>query len=214
MFKSVLVAAAILISSPTFVFSQDISFLFGGGLPQAGGGPATSTFVSDGQASSGSVNIYSNLGFDFDAGDLNFFSSNTSVASITGGETFNLSAAIGARFDRFDLTVEADGSEGNLFSVSILNFGIDQALVQFDPYFDSTVGLNGSFLLARVDFDIVGTGTAEFSFGLGELGFIELPANALTPTFGTATLEVIPEPSSAIVLMVGCVAVVARRKRA
>ena len=60
----------------------------------------------------------------------------------------------------------------------------------------------------------MGAGSTEFSFGLGDLGIIQLPDIAVETTFGNATLvTAIPEPSSAIVLILGSVAVLARRKR-
>ena len=83
-------------------------------------------------------------------------------------------------------------------------------LHRFCHFFDSIDGT----LLATVDFDIVGAGTTEFSFALGDLGIVALPDIAIDPTFGSATLVVgVPEPSSAVVLILGSVAVIARRKR-
>ena len=225
MFKSVMIAAAILISCPALVFSQDIFFLFGGSLPEAGGGPATNSLFFDDTVSSGSVNIYTRSGFNFDAADLNFFSSDASVAQITGGEVFNpmvsfggiggdVGGFFGPRFDSAVITAGAGGASANLFAVSVL--GINGATIFLppgNPFFDSTIGPFGSTLLARLDYDIVGTGTAEFSFGLGAQGVLALPATVLDPTFGNATLTSVPEPSSSIALMVGCVAMIARRKK-
>lgn len=223
MFKSVMIAAAILISCPALVFSQDISFLFGGSLPEAGGGPATNSLFFDGTVSSGSVNIYSRFGLRFDAADLNFSISDTSVAQITGGEAFNppFNEGFGPfRFDDAVLTTDANGSSGNFFAAAVIgSVGVGNNPVQpiffplGDPLFDPTVGPEGSFLLARVDYDIVGAGTAEFSLELGAQGVLELPDVALNPTFGSATLTSVPEPSSSIALMVGCVAMIARRKK-
>ena len=218
MFKKVLVAAAIALACPAFVFAQDINFLFGGNIAEAGGnGPgASDLLVDDSTVTSGSVNIFAAPGFDFDAADLNFFSSDTSVATITGGQAFNPTNAINQiRFDGDPaFTTEADGSGGNLFAVRVLGSGVDTVLSQFDPLFDATDGA----LVARIDFDIIGEGTTEFTLGIGDSGFFELPATPLTPTFGSATLTVdtgaaVPEPSSAILLILGSVAMVARRKR-
>lgn len=211
MFKRVLFSAAILISCPAFVFSQDISFLFGGGLPEAGGGIAQSTLTDLVNVNSGSVNIYSAAGFNFDAIDLDFFSSDASVAQITGGEAFNPTTIVGDRFDISRLTVAADGASGNLFSVRVLGAPLPGFLTgENDPLFDPLVG---ALFLARVDYDIVGPGEVEFSFGLGDQGIVELPNISLSPTFGNATLTVVPEPSSAIMLIMGCAAMAARRKR-
>jgi len=221
MFKRVLIAAAILAACPAFVFSQDIFFQFGGSLPEAGGVPATSSLLlGDTGNASGSVNLYSTVGFDFDASDINFFSSDTNVAIITGGEGFN--PEIFNNFTRFDaavISVEEDGSQGNFFAVNVQPFGgpfgpvINPPAPIPDPLTDPTLN---AILLARVDFEIVGSGTTEFSLALGTQGIIQLPNVILSPTFGSATLEVsaIPEPSSAMALMMGCVAILARRKRA
>ena len=229
MFKKILVAAAITLACPALIFAQDINFLFGGTLPEAGAPtPATDELMVDLSVTSGSVNIYSTSGFNFDALDLDFFSSNTNVAVITGGEGFNpVVGPIGDRFDSSTVTVPTDdgmgnpitpGSTGNLFSVAVLGTGIDEGFAAFDPLFDANTGpagSAGSFLLARIDYDIVGQGTTEFSFGLGDQGILVLPATPLNPTFGNATLTVgVPEPSSARLLIFGSVGLFARRRRA
>ena len=230
MFKKILVAAAITLACPALIFAQDINFLFGGTLPEAGAPtPATDELMVNLGVTSGSVNIYSTSGFNFDALDLDFFSSNTNVAVITGGEGFNpVVGPIGDRFDSSTVTVPTDdgmgnpitpGSTGNLFSVAVLGTGIDAGFAPFDPLFDANTGpagSAGSFLLARIDYDIVGQGTTEFSFGLGDQGVLQLPGTALNPTFGNATLTVtgVPEPSSALLLIFGSVGLFARRRRA
>ena len=217
MLKTALVAAAIALACPASVFAQDINFLFGGNVAEAGGnGPGSNALtVTDPSVTSGSVNIFAAPGFDFDAADLDFFSSDTSVAQITGGEAFNPTVAGIPRFGGGDptLTVDAGGGSGNLFAVQVIaGFGFDTVLSEFDPLFDAVDG----FLVARVDFDILAQGTTEFSFGLGDKGFFEVPGNPRNPTFGSATLVVntVPEPSSAIWLIFGSVAMIARRKRA
>ena len=211
MFKEVLVAAAIALACPASVFAQDINFLFGGNVAEAGGnGPGSNVLtVTDPSVTSGSVNIFVAPDFGFDAADLNFFSSDTSVAQITGGEAFNPTVIPGQRFDVATLTVDVGGGSGNLIAIGVLN---DNFPSPFDPLLDAVDG----FLIARVDFDILAQGTTEFSFGLGDQGLFELPNITLNPTFGSATLEVntVPEPSSAIWLILGSVAMIARRKRA
>ena len=117
---------------------------------------------------------------------------------------------IGDRFDSSDITVAADGASGNLFSVSVLGTGLNPAFIPFDDDADDADG----FFLASIDYEIVGNGTTEFSFALG-LGIFNLPDIFILPTFGSATLVVgVPEPSSAILMIMGSVAMVARRKRA
>ena len=62
----------------------------------------------------------------------------------------------------------------------------------FDPLFDPSVGPDGSFLLARVDYAVVGIGEAQFAMGLGDQGINELPDTALSPLFGNATFSSVP----------------------
>ena len=46
MFKKVLVAAAVLLACPAFVFAQgEINFLFGGSVAAAGGTPGTNSLL-------------------------------------------------------------------------------------------------------------------------------------------------------------------------
>ena len=89
-------------------------------------------------------------------------------------------------------------------------------VVPTDSNSDFRAGANG-FLLAQVDFDIVGSGTANFDFILGEFGIANSAVGPLNPDFAgstaTVTVEAIPEPSSTVLLILGAVGVVARRRR-
>ena len=223
MFKKALVAVTVALACPTFVFAQNnIDFLFGGSpdstgalLPEAGApNPASNAQTVDISTTSGSVNIYvAPDSFGILAADINFFSSDTSVAQITGGTAFNPTTIFGERFDSSVVTVDGSGASGNLFSVAVLGrtTGIDPNLGQFDPQFNDVDG----FLLARVDYNIVGAGTTEFSFDLGPLGILATPLGITIDTvFNSATLTVVPEPSSALLLILSSVAMVARRRRA
>ena len=226
MFKKVLVAAAIALACPALIFAQDVNFLFGGGqnfndpaqAPAGTGTPAstTSTIGPGVVGTSGSINVFSTSGFMFDAFDVDIFSSDPSVAQITGGTFFNPTADLvgDERFDSAMVTATPGGESGVLFAVNVLNNGVGSPVNEmFDPLFDSTDG----FLLATVDFDIVGAGTTDFSFALGDLSIVDLPDIDVgaAATFGTASLTVIdvPEPSSAILLIFGSVAMIARRRR-
>ena len=213
MFRKVLVAAAILIASPSVVSAQDIfwSFDSGSAVDSAVGLPNTS----------GTAYIFSDGLFGFDAIDLNFSSSNTSALLFTGGTTFNptFNAVGGMRFDSSVITIDPNGDTGNLFAVNVAQNGVNPALGPlFDPGFDANVGPNGAFLLAEVDFELFG-GTATLDFSLGDQGALQLPSIILDPTFGSATHTgtgddgCIPEPSSLALLMLGSVGLVGRRKR-
>ena len=213
MFKKILVAATIVLVCPALVFAQgEINFLFGGSVAAAGGTPGVNALTEAPGAigSTGTINIFASPDSDINAIDLDFFSSNTGVAQITGGTAINPNTAIGDRFDSSVVTVEPDGASGNLFSVSVLGTGLNPAFIGFDDDADEADG----FFLASIDYEIVGTGTTEFSFAPGPQGLFNLPDIVVTPTFGTATLTVdVPEPSSAILLALSSIAVVARRRR-
>ena len=214
MFKKILVAAAIVLVCPAFVFAQgEINFLFGGSVAATGGTPGV-TSLEEGPAAigtTGTINIFASPDSDINAIDLDFFSSDTSVAVITGGTAINPTTMIGDRFDSSDITVAADGASGNLFSVSVLGTGLNPAFITFDEDAD----MDDGFFLAAIDYEIVGAGTTEFSFAEGPQGLFNLPDIVVTPTFGTASLTVtdVPEPSSAILLMFSSIVVVARRRR-
>jgi hypothetical protein len=206
-----LVAIAVLAVSPAFVCSQDLFVLFDQGADASN---ATTATTAD---ESGSAYIYSSFGFDYDAIILDFSSSDSSVFQVTGGELFNptftIEGFIGcARFtpgtdvrrrpplNNFGLVAISLGAGlVDLTNASDIQntFGIRSSLVMYDPGFDPSVGPNGAFLLARVDFDIVGEGTANLELGLpwDDLS-VALIGQADTtyvfPTLGAATLTVGP----------------------
>lgn len=213
MLKRVLLAAAVMVASPALVSAQDIFWSFDADSAQA------STVAPVGTVS-GTAYIFSSPTFGFDAIDLNLTSSDTSVLQITGGAGINpvFDAVGGTRFDSSevtattdDVTGELDGN-GNLFAVNVAQNGVNTALGPlFDPGFVDGVGV----LLAEVDFTVVGPGEATLGFALGDQGALQLPLIELFPTFGEGsfTAEGIPEPSSAALLIIGSIGLVARRKR-
>ena len=229
MFKKALFAAAILVvSSPAFVSAQDFFFSF----DEFSRVPTTT--VSSNTAT-GSLFIFADENLDFQQLDLDFTNDNSSVVSFTGGVVFNSGAVLsglasdapGGTFTLFSLlnpNPPADGSapgvtptDGRLFASSFLTPG--QAPVGVVTGYglatNFRAGANG-FLLAQVDFDIVGPGTSNFSFIPGALGIINDGVGQLdvdlTAT-GSITVEAIPEPSSSILLMLAATAMVARRRR-
>ena len=220
MIKNFLIAAALVIASPALVFSQDVFWSFDSASAQ-------STTAQDGMADgvTGTAFIFVDGLFALDALDLNFTSSDSSVLLLTGGvgtnPTFN--AVGGMRFDSSVVTIDpaATGTNdnGNLFSVNVAQNGINPALGPlFDPDFDANVGPNGATLIASIDYQLVGNGTATLDFSLGSQGALQLPDIILDPAFGSGTLTatnvgVIPEPSSAAMLVLGSIGLVARRRR-
>lgn len=211
MVKNFLIAAALLIASPAMVFSQDIFWSF---APDS----ATNTAVGV-VGTSGTAYIFSDQPFGFDAIDLDFNSSDSAVLLLTGGaERNDPFAVIGSTaFNSSIVTVDAGGATGSWFAVNATQNGITPDVSPlFNPHFDAGVGPNGAVLLASVDYDIVGEGAATLGFSLGPQGALELPSSILSPTFGSATLTGIadvPEPSSAVLLVLGTAGLVSRRRR-
>ena len=205
MLKRFLFAVAAMAVCSTGVFAQDLFLNFGDGT--------TSTQeLSEG---SGTVGIYARNGFDFSAAEFSFTSSDTSVASFTGGTGLN--PAVGPFGDRFDVdptveTTSADGSSGRFIGVGILGLGVASAFSAFDPTFDAELD---AFLLGTVDFDLAGVGEVEFDLVPSGNGVLS-GGVLVDPAFGGASLTVttaVPEPSSAILLALGFAGFAARRRR-
>ena len=172
MFKRALIASAILIASTPYASAQDIFWSFS---PTEVVSTSTVDFV---QAGVGSVYIFSDGLFSFDALDLDFTLSDPSVIRFTGGESFNPTFNVigGTRFDFSELTIDSTAASGKLFSLNVIQNGVNAALgPMFDPDFEAGIGLNGAFLLARVDYEIVGrNSTVDLDFTLGFQGALEL----------------------------------------
>ena len=213
MLNKFLIAAAIVFASPSFIFADDIFFAFGQGAAATDTSSAT---TADG---SGSVYIFSDLNFAFDAADLDFTVSDGSVVELTGGQGFNPTFNLigDTRFDSSvvsrDEVLDANGNplldasgapiesttDGRFLGINITQNGVNPALSPtFDPGFDSAVGVDGAVLLARVDYNIVGVGTTDFAFTLGTNGVVLLDdaepdgTLILNPTLGSGTLTVGP----------------------
>ena len=229
MFKKALFAAALLVaSSPAFVSAQD-SFFFS--FDQGAATPTTTVANTD-IGSTGSLFIFADENLDFNQLDIDFNNDNAGVVSFTGGVVFNDGAPLsgaaaeapGGSFTSFSLLDPAGpggvtATDGRLFATSFLSAG--QVPGSGASNFES--GANG-FLLAQVDYNIVGAGTANFSFITGDLGVVNDGVGQVPVTFGTGSLTVegdggggdppvIPEPSSAILLILGAAGMAARRRR-
>lgn len=208
MLNKFLVAAAIVIASPTFVSAQQLFWSLD-----------SSALASTGTATvgaTGSAFIFSDGLLGFNAIDLDFLVSDPSVILFTGGQAFNptFNTIGGTRFDSSSLTFDPGSAGGSLFSVNLMQNGVDPALGPlFDPGFESGVGPNGAVLLARVDYDVVGLGAAELNLVQNPGDFVGGGPDFAPFTVGTATITAVPEPSSALVLVFGFLGVVARRKR-
>ena len=202
-------------SSPAFVSAQDFFFSF----DEFSRAPTTTVGSN---TATGSVFIFRDENLDVTQLDLDFTNDNSSVVSFTCGVVFNdgapnsglaASAPGGAEFTSFDL-LDPNGpggitpTDGRLFATSFLP--IPSPL----PNPDLRPGANG-VLLARVDFDVIGAGTANFDFIPDAFGIVVEGIGPFDPDFatGSITVEGVPEPSSTILLMLGATGVVARRRR-
>ena len=188
MLKRFFLAAAILVTSPAFVSAQDIFWSF------SSTELTTSSSVEVG--STGSAYIFADFLFGFDGLgiDLNF-STSSSCLRFTGGEAINPEVFGGnLLFDATELGIDGDGIFGNLLAVGVLNGGVCPptafCVPELLPGVSPKVGPNGAILLARVDFEIIGSASnIELEFSLGDLGVFSLPGTELNPSFGSATLD-------------------------
>ena len=211
MIKRLFIAAAIVMaSSPAFVSAQDFFFSF----DEFSRVPTTT--VPAGTAT-GSLFIFADVSQDFNQLDIDFLNSDSSVVSFTGATPFNS----GNKFTAFSVEdpnvsgAPITATDGRLFVVSIPITGPVPGIVAgntADP--DFRAGVNG-FLLAQVDYDIVGAGTVNFDFVPLVFGPLGEPPTQFGADFASATLTVVtvPEPSSAILLLLGAAGTAARRRR-
>jgi hypothetical protein len=208
MLKKFFIAAALVVaSSPAFVSAQDFRFSFDQNASES-----TTTATTD--DATGSLFIFADENLAFRNMDLDFSNSDGGVVAFTNTTVFNA----GNKFDSFDALVPEPGvsdpaTDGRLFAASFFSAG--QVPGSGDA--DFRAGANG-FLLAQVDFDIVGEGTADFSFEIGDLGVTDPNGAQIAASLGTGSITVapvsnIPEPSSAILLILGAAGMVARRRR-
>ena len=209
MFKRILLAAVVLSLCSTNGYAQQVFTTFGQGSN------AASTGTVNASSGTGSFFIYSAGDYQFDAFDLEFSVADNSVIEFTNAELFNSTISAGPGLDlgvRFNENVlsETTANSGRLVGISITEQGINPAGASFDEDFDALVANPdgssvGSFLLAQVDYDIVGSGTVDINLELGELEFFSFstPTVLIQPTLGSGTLTVastqvtsVPEPST------------------
>ena len=202
MLNKCFVAIAILMANPAFASAQDIFWSFS---PTE---VVTSIYPYSSPVIPTSACIFSDGDFGFDGLDLEFTIGDGFDVIFTGGEAFNPSFnVIGSRtFDSSEITFDASGTSGRLFSENITQNGVVPSVSPlFNPSFEPNVGPNGAVLLARVDFDTVnGVGLGllgglfeypdngcpiNLSFALGPQGAFKSPDIILNPSFGSADLQ-------------------------
>jgi hypothetical protein len=214
MLKNFLLSAVlVLASSPAFVSAQDIFFSFDEFSR------VTSTTVGAGTAT-GSLFIFADENYTFTSADIDFTNSDASVVAFTGGTGFDSS---GKFLAPPSITSPNGGSsssptptDGRLLATSGITVGVRPSNTATDPDFRPTANAT---LLAKVDFDTIGPGTANFDFILGGLGIVDIfsQPSAVPVTFGSAELTVVaaavPEPSSVALLILGATGMLTRRRR-
>lgn len=210
MIKNFLIAAALVIASPAFVFSQDVFWSFQSD---------SATNSTEGLVgTSGTAYIFSDRPYSFEDIDLYFTSSDSAVLLLTGGTTFNEPFNIlpDSAFNSSVVTIDGGGASGRFYAVRNSQNGINPAVTaQFNPHYEAGVGPNGAVLLASVDYDIVGEGDATLDFTEDSVAFYNSPSIVLNPSLGSAALTgvSVPEPSSAVLLVLGVAGTVSRRRR-
>ena len=233
MILRLLIAIVALSICSTSAFAQeDIFWSFGTGAD------ISSTATVDVSEGSGSAYVYVREDLNpggVDAFDLDFSVDTNDVIQVTNIELLDFVIPGSNPPENFrwfdpdepvDVSLNVDGNgvaSGRLFGVGVLSNGLNPffASAGLDPFFDSVADgapISG-FQLARLDYDILSEGVADFSLSLGTQGIVEVLGGGgtldLNPSFGTGTLTVtnVPEPTSAGLLVLGLAGFVARRRR-
>lgn len=190
------------------------------------GDAATNTMNVDlTEGSSGTAYIWVNDTFSLDTGAfLDITNTDTSVLQFTGATVFNPDIVVtggtpvDSRWQSFDSGDITAGfiDELNAFAVTD-GTGILPSQTTGNTFSDELHDpSSNAFLFASIDFDVVGEGSADIFLGIGD-GLIVDDNVELSPNFGAANVLVkpagIPEPTSAVVLMLGAFGLVARRRR-
>jgi len=162
------------------------------------------TTTVDAATDTGSIYIFADSASDFDNFDIDVTNSDSSVISLTGATTFDTDGTFSLLgiSDPNDSEFGISATEARLFGVAINGLGLspEQSSLGISP------GLSGSdaefrsgadgFLLARLDYDIVGVGTVDFDFVRGDLGVADELGEQVAADFESGALTVLSEPNS------------------
>lgn len=216
---------ALVAMSASSVFAQgDFFWSF---APQGGGATNSAAKGNFLIGDTGSIYLYyDTANSQLDTGFfIDIASSMAGVVNITGLETFDFDIRVGGQGDPNPAinnrwgdafgpgTVAGDGQSAMWNAFRVVNgVGILDANtgpVFFDDGYDAGAG---AFFVGRLDFVAVGQGSTDLDMSIGA-GLIVHNGMALNPIFGRGTINVVPEPTSAGLLALGLVGLVARRRR-
>lgn len=175
-------------------------------------------------ATSGSLYVLVNTdpeGYAFNNGSLgvSVSSSVPGVVSITDATMSNPSF-FGGFAERWTATsVVGVGPDGvdELLGLAVGTAGLDGGLPAEGENGDLNFNANGDFVFAKIDYDVIGLGSTTLEIGeIGRQGDFLAQGGVGDVSddvaFGTATLSVIPEPTTAVLLGMGGMAVLTRRR--
>ena len=221
--KSMLTLGSALVVAGATGSAQAVDIFFGDNASAPVDNPAISLSPD---ATSGSLYVLVNTdpeGYAFDNGSLgvSVSSSASGVINITGATVFNPSF-FGGFAERWTSTsVVGAGPDGvdELLGLAVGSAGLDGGLPAEGENGDPNFNANGDFVFAKIDYDVIGSGSTILEIGeigrqgdfLAQGGVGDVSGDV---AFGTATISVIPEPASLALLGLGGVALLGRRRHA
>lgn len=231
MFKRIVFMFAIVLLSFKTVNAQTDFFWSFDGL----NGGATNSDATGGFRTGDTATLYlyySTINSDLDTGaGLDLTLTNESTIAFTGARTLDFDILIsgtdvqvgrrwvgsnpGGGFVGDALVVNDDFIEG-LNAIGIFESGILASQAQGAGVFEDTgydVGAD-AFLFGSIDFVVTGSAGSVTSINsaVGSIG-VTNANQALNPSFGNATIVVVPEPMSGMIVMLGVIGLFVQRQR-
>lgn len=230
MFKLIVLMFAIVLFSTNTTFAQsDFFWSFNNLNTGATNSDATGRFQTGDTATL--YLYYSTINSDLDTGaGLDLSLTNESTIDFTGARTLDFEILVSSTnvpvFDRWVGNNPNAGSVGEaseisddfvegLNAVGIIEPGILAAHGAGGIFVDAGYDVGAdAFLFASIDFVVTGSAgsVTNINSEVGEIGIVH-SGQALDPSFGNATIIVVPEPMSGMINMLGAVGLIARRRR-